>query len=1119
MSGKKVAVPTSPQGEYLGTIAEAKEAWITSQKNTFTKWANNHLKKKMYAPIQDCQFDFDDGILMRLVHVLWGVRIPKHRKECTSRIHKLDNLVLAFAMIKEAEVKTNFLKTEHLLDHDLKMILGMLWAFILHFAIQDISVEDATAKDGLLLWCQKNTKGYKDVDPPGLKNFHVDWKSGLAFCALIHKFRPDLIDYDSLDKTDSKANLELAFSIAETHLDIPRLLDTSDLLDVARPDERSVMTYVSEYFHAFSKGNLRNKAAGKLQKFIEFDREVKKIIDHYENRIKGLIEWINGRAKEFQDPTPFEDPTGFAQIHFGQDKPEHLAEDFDVRTTYFELQQRLALNARPPYVPPSDCSLDALEAAWKSLEDSETVFKNIPELIQAYEEASTALKSWAKVQASQRFSSPHFLSAEEATKAKEEIEKLKNGELAAKKKELQILKENLAEIHRKQQINDSPVYHPGDGLSPEELEALLNSVNTSLDDFSKGADNFLEGEKSHDQQDEYERKTSDLNTWANGILDQLRSSPELTSSREAESMEKLVQEIGDKQMPPKADEKKKLYKLFVEIQTDRIMSSRDAYLAPAGLSPKDSDALFSAIKEELQRQQDAVEKFKEKERLNDLLKEYVQEAGELGDWADGQTEKFAVLENASPDDLKTLADELDNYRSKVKVDKQSKKDELLNKYADLQRAGAFIGETFLAPEEINPEALTQKFRKLANAEKNAEKALEDAKVAEEQDASCKKYEDEAKDLKDWIDKYKAILHVTESDEIKSPEDAHMIHDAALAIVEQSGEFIGREGQLHSTLDLYRNIQLGRLEAKRDLYSAPNSLRPEVLKQAFDALRKSAVMSLDATDTYASKQRAKAMKNDYEGRARKLVDWIQGEAARLARAKDKDFEDYNTAKSALETLKTHIGQNKAQKQGEFFVLRKDFAGIQKEHTLADLDAFVPEDEISISKMKSDKWMELGGVEEGYKELIIKALTRFAVGSESNMSSEQLKELQKTFKHFDSDSSDTLDRAEFKAATQALGISFKDDAEFDKTFTRVATDNDKITFDEYMNYFIKLNEVGSDLVALLSTFEFLAEGKPTITEAQLKTAPLTPEDTDYLMQIIPKAADGNYDYKAYVDSLQK
>ncbi|TRY70829.1 hypothetical protein TCAL_17269 [Tigriopus californicus] len=53
----------------------------------------------------------------------------------------------------------------------------------------------------LEVWCQRATAGYPGVD---ITNMTSSWRSGLAFCALIHKYRPDLIDFGILDKKDIK---------------------------------------------------------------------------------------------------------------------------------------------------------------------------------------------------------------------------------------------------------------------------------------------------------------------------------------------------------------------------------------------------------------------------------------------------------------------------------------------------------------------------------------------------------------------------------------------------------------------------------------------------------------------------------------------------------------------------------------------------------------------------------------------------------------------------------------------------------------------------------------------------------------------------------------------------
>jgi hypothetical protein len=106
-----------------------------------------------------------------------------------------------------------------------------------------------TAKEGLLLWCQRKTAGYKNVN---VKDFTFSFQDGLALCALIHKHRPDLLNFDKLNKVNKHDNVALALEVAEKHLNIPKLFDPEDLSDITKPDERSVMTYVAQYFHAFS---------------------------------------------------------------------------------------------------------------------------------------------------------------------------------------------------------------------------------------------------------------------------------------------------------------------------------------------------------------------------------------------------------------------------------------------------------------------------------------------------------------------------------------------------------------------------------------------------------------------------------------------------------------------------------------------------------------------------------------------------------------------------------------------------------------------------------------------------------------------------------------------------
>ena len=92
------------------------------------------------------------------------------------------------------------------------------------FQISDIVVgqEDVSAKEALLRWAQKTTHRY-----PGVKvdNFTGSWRDGLAFNAIIHRNRPDLVDWKTIDKRQVRERIDLAFHVMEKEYGVTRLLD------------------------------------------------------------------------------------------------------------------------------------------------------------------------------------------------------------------------------------------------------------------------------------------------------------------------------------------------------------------------------------------------------------------------------------------------------------------------------------------------------------------------------------------------------------------------------------------------------------------------------------------------------------------------------------------------------------------------------------------------------------------------------------------------------------------------------------------------------------------------------------------------------------------------------
>ncbi|XP_063346920.1 dystonin isoform X4 [Pelmatolapia mariae] len=284
------------------------------QKKTFTKWINQHLVK-VRKHINDLYEDLRDGHnLISLLEVLSGDTLPRERdflktlrlvsgtdacaveqhgdtvdddkgprERGRMRFHRLQNVQIALDYLKRRQVKLVNIRNDDITDGNPKLTLGLIWTIILHFQISEIHVtgesEDMTAKERLLLWSKQMTEGYVGVR---CENFTTSWRDGRLFNALIHKYRPDLVDMSRVSTQTNRSNLEDAFCVAE-QLGVARLLDPEDV-DVQSPDEKSVITYVSTLYDAFPK------VPDGVEGVSPNDVDIKWV--EYQNMIKYLSQWI-----------------------------------------------------------------------------------------------------------------------------------------------------------------------------------------------------------------------------------------------------------------------------------------------------------------------------------------------------------------------------------------------------------------------------------------------------------------------------------------------------------------------------------------------------------------------------------------------------------------------------------------------------------------------------------------------------------------------------------------------------------------------------------------------------------------------------------------------------------
>ncbi|EIE80322.1 hypothetical protein RO3G_05027 [Rhizopus delemar RA 99-880] len=281
---------------------------------------NNKLDIKNIPNINHLNEDLANGVrLIQLLEIIGGESLRPYNMNPTMIFQKMENVNKALDFIKSRGVALTNIGAEDIVNKNLKLVL--------------VKMERMLKKD---------------------------------FC-----FGASLDRWPCA--TDRHGNTALAFEIAEKNFNIPKLLDVEDLCDISKPDERSVMTYVAEYFHAFSALDEFETAGRRVAKFADVLVSVWEMKHYYEERVIALMEAVELIQEDWESTEltdsyidAKEKSTNFA-IYKSTQKREWLAEKRDIDALLGNIQTKAKTYNLKPYYPPPGLTLKDLDDTWTQL--------------------------------------------------------------------------------------------------------------------------------------------------------------------------------------------------------------------------------------------------------------------------------------------------------------------------------------------------------------------------------------------------------------------------------------------------------------------------------------------------------------------------------------------------------------------------------------------------------------------------------------------------------------------------------------------------------------------------------------------------------------------------------
>jgi len=353
----------------------AEPDWLRLQKKIFGRYCTQKLKAGgTPREITDIVKDVNDGLLIiDLIEVLSGKTYPEKKPAPPkNKIQAVDNCSKALKFATSVGVKTQT-SAENIVEGNEKLILGMIFQIILKYMKFDDGEEGTSGdvKEALMLWLKNKTAGYNNVL---IENFTKSFHDGMAFCALIHRMRPKLVNFDGLNKSDKNGNLALALNLAEKYCNVEKYLEPSD---IPKLDEVSMIVYLSDWYEGIALLQKQDIAAKRIGKLVLMTELHDKMRADYINGAKAFVSWSD---KTIADLNKRDFDNTLAGIekrlkdfyrYKSEEKSKQLASKLDLESLFDNLALRLVHNKRPPFKPGDTLEPHGLEKKVEELEKAE----------------------------------------------------------------------------------------------------------------------------------------------------------------------------------------------------------------------------------------------------------------------------------------------------------------------------------------------------------------------------------------------------------------------------------------------------------------------------------------------------------------------------------------------------------------------------------------------------------------------------------------------------------------------------------------------------------------------------------------------------------------------------